>query len=364
MSDAPVKVGLIGCGNISEIYLKNDARFDPYEIVAVADLLPERAQERADAYGVTALTVDELLASPEIEAVLNLTVPLVHAEVAEAAIATGKSVYNEKPLAVELADAARLLNDAAAQGVRVGCAPDTFLGAGWQTCRRAIDEGLIGEPVAATACYLDRGPDRWHPNPEFFYLPGGGPMLDMAPYYLTALVSLLGPIRRVTGSARASFAERVLGNPNRAGERIPVGTPTHFAGVLDFAAGPIATLVTSFDVWSTNVPRFEIYGSEGSLSVPDPNLFGGPVRLRRGGETEWEELPITLPWGTNSRGVGLADMCAGLRSGAPHRASGELAYHVLEVMHAVSTASDTGAHVTIASAPPRPEPLTETLGAG
>lgn len=364
MSEAPVKVGLIGCGNISEIYLKNDARFETYQIVAVADLLPERAQARAEQFGLAAMTVDDLLANPEIEAVLNLTVPMVHAAVDAEAMAAGKSAYSEKPLAVELAAAQGLLQQAAAQGVRLGCAPDTFLGAGLQTCRRLIDEGAIGEPVAATAFFMSGGPEAWHPNPEFFYLYGGGPLLDMAPYYVTALVSLLGPVRRVTGSARATFPERVLGSKGREGERIPVETSTHYAGVLDFAAGPMATLVTSFDVPASETPRIEIYGSQGTLSVPDPNTFGGPVRLRRARQEAWEDVPVTLPWSTNSRGVGLADLCAGLRSGAPHRASGELAYHVLEVMQAVTTASDTGSHVAIASAPPRPEPLTETLGAG
>lgn len=215
MSDAPVKVGLIGCGNISEIYLKNDARFDPYQIVACADLMPERAQARADAFGLAAMAVEDLLADPEIEVVLNLTVPMAHAAVDEQAMATGKSVYSEKPLAVELAAGQRLVEMAAATGVRLGVAPDTFLGAGLQTCRRAVDAGLIGEPVAATAFFQSHGPEKWHPNPEFFYIYGGGPMLDMAPYYLTALVSLLGPVRRVTGSARASFPERILGSPGR-----------------------------------------------------------------------------------------------------------------------------------------------------
>jgi predicted dehydrogenase len=364
MSDAPVKVGLIGCGNISEIYLKNDARFDPFQIAAVSDLMPERARQRAEAFGLAAMPVEDLLADPEIEVILNLTVPMAHAAVDEQAMAAGKSVYSEKPLAVALADGQRLVEMAAARGVRLGVAPDTFLGAGLQTCRRAIDDGLIGEPVAATAFFQSHGPEKWHPNPEFLYISGGGPMLDMAPYYLTALISLLGPVRRVTGSARASFAERVLGSPGREGERIPVETPTHLAAVLDFAAGPIATLVTSFDVWASEVPRIEVYGSEGTLSVPDPNTFGGPVRLRRAGDEAWEELPITLPWTTNSRGLGLADLCASQRSGAPHRASGDLALHVLEIMHAVGSASETGAHVAIQTAPGRPAPLTETLGTG
>jgi predicted dehydrogenase len=179
----------------------------------------------------------------------------------------------------------------------------------------------------------------------------------MGPYYLTALVALLGPICRVTGSARATFPERIIRSQPRAGERIPVSVPTHLASVLDFASGPIGTLVTSFDVWAADVPRIEIYGGEGSLSVPDPNTFGGPVRVRRAGDEAWRELPVTLPYTDNSRGLGLADMASALRTGRPHRASGELAYHVLEVMHAVESASREGRHVTIESAPARPEPL-------
>jgi predicted dehydrogenase len=358
MSGEPVRVGLIGCGYISDIYLKNAARFDAFDVIACADAIPEHAAAKAAAHGVPAvMAVEALLAAPEIEVVLNLTTPDAHAAIAQAALDAGKGAYNEKPLAVALADGARLVETANARGLRLGAAPDTFLGAGLQTCRQAIDEGLIGEPVAATAFMLNHGHEGWHPQPDFYYQLGGGPLFDMGPYYLTALVSLLGPIRRVTGSARSSFPERTIRSQPRAGERIPVEVPTHLAAVLDFAGGPIATLVTSFDVWASEVPRIEIYGSERSLSVPDPNTFGGPVRVRRAGEDAWRELPMTHPYADNSRGLGLADLAAGLRSGRPHRASGELAYHVLEVMHAVETASREGRHVAIASAPARPEPL-------
>lgn len=362
MSEGPVQVGLIGCGYISEIYLKNAPRFADFEVVACADVMPERAQARADQFDIPrVLTVDGLLNDPGVDVVLNLTTPNAHAAIAQPALERGKGVYNEKPLAIKLTDGARLVDTARERGLRLGSAPDTFLGAGHQTCRRAIDEGLIGEPVAATAFMLNHGPERWHPAPDFYYQEGAGPLFDMAPYYLTALIALLGPIRRVTGSARASQPERLIESQPRAGERITVEVPTHYAAVLDFASGPIGTLVTSFDVWGSEAPRVEVYGTEGSLSVPDPNFFDGPVRVRRAREDEWRELPIDLPFTDNSRGLGLADLAHGLRTGTPHRASGDLAYHVLEVMHAVERASTEERHVTIESAPPRPEPFVGVL---
>jgi predicted dehydrogenase len=356
-----VRVGLIGCGYISEIYLRNAARFASYDIVACADAIPDRALEKAAEHGIPyVMSVNDLLAEPDIEVVLNLTTPDAHASIAQAALDAGKGVYNEKPLAISLADGVHLVDTARQSMLRLGAAPDTFLGAGLQTCRRLLDEGVIGEPVAATAFMLNHGHEGWHPHPDFYYQAGGGPLFDMGPYYLTALVALLGPVRRVTGSARASFAERTIRSQPRAGERIRVDVSTHLASVLDFANGPIGTLVTSFDVWADNMPQLEIYGSEGTLSVPDPNTFGGPVRLRLAGDDAWRDVPLTLPYADNSRGLGLADMAAALRSGGPHRASGELAYHVLEVMHAVETSSREGRHVEIASAPVRPEPLTES----
>jgi predicted dehydrogenase len=365
MSGGPVQVGLIGCGFISEIYLKNAARFADFEVVACADVMPDRAQARADQFDIPrVLTVAGLLDAPDIDVVLNLTTPNAHAAVALPALERGKGVYNEKPLAISLADGAMLVQTARERDLRLGCAPDTFLGAGLQTCRRAIDEGLIGEPVAATAFMLNHGPEGWHPQPDFYYQEGAGPLFDMAPYYLTALISLLGPIRRVTGSARASQPERLIKSQPRAGERITVEVPTHYAAVLDFASGPIGTLVTSFDVWASEVPRMEVYGTEATLSFRDPNFFDGPVRVRRAGEEQWRELPIDLPFSDNSRGIGLAEMANGMRNGAPHRASGELAYHVLEVMHAVERASTEERHVTIESTAPRPEPFVGVMGDG
>jgi predicted dehydrogenase len=307
------------------------------------------------------MTVEQLLADPSIEIVLNLTVPKAHAEVALAAIEAGKSVYNEKPLAVEVDAAATMLRRAKEKGVLVGCAPDTFLGAGLQTCRKLIDDGWIGEPVAATAFMLGHGPESWHPEPDFFYKRGAGPLFDMGPYYVTALVALLGPIRRVTGSARITRPTRTVTAPARYGATIAVDVPTHYAGVFDFEQGAVATLVTSFDVWHAGVPVIEIYGTDGSMGVPDPNSFGGPVRVRRSGAAAWSEIPLTHPYAGESRGLGLADMAYALRTGRQHRASGELAYHVLEVMHAIERASVEERHMKIGSRCVRPAPVPTDL---
>ena len=307
-------------------------------------------------------TVTELLADPAIEIVLNLTTPEAHALIAREALEAGKGVYNEKPLATALEDGKRLVESARSRGLRLGAAPDTFLGGGLQTCRQVIDEGAIGQPVAATAFMLIHGHEAWHPDPDFYYQKGGGPLFDMGPYYLTALISLLGAVRRVTGSARVTFSERMIRSEPRFGERIAVEVPTHLAAVLDFANGPIVTLVTSFDVWASEMPRLEIYGSEGSLSLPNPNTFGGPVRIRGADDDAWRDVPVTRPFTENSRGLGVADMATALRTGAPHRASGDLAYHVLEVMHAVETASREGRHVEIESRCARPEPMDEGDG--
>src|SRR5262245_19741015 len=276
-----MNVGIVGCGIISSVYLKNCTAAEYLNVLAVADLDMERAKAQAERFNIPrVLTVEELLADPEIELVINLTMPAAHSTVGLAAIRAGKSIYNEKPLAISREDGQLMLMEAQKRDVRVGCAPDTFLGNGLQTCRALLDDGAIGEPVAATAFMLGHGPEKWHPDPEFFYQVGAGPMFDMGPYYLTALISLLGTVRRVAGSARISFPERTIGSGAKKGNKIEVKTPTHIAGVLDFESGPIATLVTSFDVWSHNVPRLEIYGSEGTLSLPDPNTFGGPVRVR------------------------------------------------------------------------------------
>ena len=358
-----IKAGIIGCGNIAPAYVKGCGVFPIVELVACADIRPEAAEQFAAAHGLRALSVDELLADPAIDIVINLTVPRVHAEVSLAIIAADKHVYSEKPLAVTREDGQAILQAAEKAGVRVGCAPDTFLGGGLQTVRKLIDDGAIGEPVAATAFMLSHGPESWHPNPAFFYEVGGGPLLDMGPYYLTALVNCLGPVRRVTGSARRSFAERIATSEAHQGERLPVEVNTHVSGVLDFARGPVATLIMSFDVWMHTLPRLEIYGADGTIIVPDPNRFDGMVKVWSAETHSWREQPLTHSPDVG-RGIGVADMAYALRSGRPHRASGELAYHVLDIMHGIEEASREGVHVTLRSTCPQPAALPPHLPAG
>jgi predicted dehydrogenase len=352
------KVGIIGCGNISDIYCETGKKFDVLEIVACADLNLARAQAKAEKHNIPkACRTAELLADPAIDIVVNLTIPQAHAEIGFATVEAGKSVYNEKPLTISREDGARLLQMAKNKGVRVGGAPDTFLGAGLQTCRNLIDDGEIGQPVAATAFMMGHGHENWHPDPGFYYKVGGGPMFDMGPYYLTALVSMLGPVRRVTGFTRITFPERTITSRPKYGQKITVDVPTHVVGILDFANGTIGTIITSFDVWFSELPRIEIYGTEGTLSVPDPNTFGGPVRIRKAGEKEWREVPLAYGYAENSRGLGVADMAHALRSGRPHRANGEMAFHVLDIMHAIHEASVGEQHIELQSRCDRPAPF-------
>ncbi len=363
MAPKKLSVGVVGCGDISQIYLQNMHTFDVLTCKACADILPERAKARAKEFDIQRMPVEALLADPEIDIVVNLTVPKAHAEVNLAALKAGKHVYTEKPFAVQRSDGLRTIEYARQQGLRVGCAPDTFLGGGLQTCRKLIDEGAIGYPVAAVAFMLGHGMETWHPNPEFFYKTGGGPMLDMGPYYLTALVTLLGPIRRISGSTRISFPERLVTSKINYGKRINVETPTHIAGVMDFANGTVGTIITNFDVWGTNLPRIEIYGSEGSLSVPDPNTFGGPVKLFKPGK-DWQEVEVLHGYTQNSRGLGVAEMAQAILSNRPHRAGGELAYHVLESMLAFEKASRSGGYVLLESSCDQPEAFPSNLQPG
>ncbi len=354
----PAAVGLIGCGNISSIYLENAQKLEAIEITACADLRREAAEAQAAKYAVQRVVgVEEMLADPSIDIILNLTTPDAHGPIALAALEAGKSVYNEKPLAMSREQGRRMLELARDKGLLVGGAPDTFLGAGLQTVRQLIDDGAIGDPVGANAFMMSRGHEHWHPNPIFYYKVGGGPMFDMGPYYLTALVALLGPVRRVSGATRISRSERTISSQPRYGEVIKVDVPTHVAGLFDFAAGPIGMVMTTFDVQASALPWIEIYGTQGTISAPDPNTFGGPVKLRRTDDEGWQEIAVTRPYAGNSRGLGLAGMAEALQSGAPHRAGGELAYHVLDLMHAIHEASDSGCHVEIASTCERPAPM-------
>ncbi len=365
----PVTIGIIGCGNISDAYLRGAARSGLLEVKACADLRHEAALAKAAAYGIEAVAVDRLLADPDIEFVINLTVPVAHAPVSLQIVDAGKHVYSEKPLAARFGEGQALLLAAAGKGVRVGCAPDTFLGAAHQACRRAIDEGRIGRPVAGAAAVLSHGMEHWHPNPEFFFKRGGGPIHDVGPYYLTQLVNLLGPIARVTAQASMASPTRTVTSEPLRGQVIEVEVPTTVNGVLAFASGANVAITASWDVWKHRRLPFEIYGEEGSLLVPDPNFFGGePMLAQRDGA--WEPVDIsTHPFGVPNRTIrsgaevadyriiGLLDMAAAVRQGRPHRASGELALHVLEVMDAFERSSIEGRHIMIETPAERPAPL-------
>jgi predicted dehydrogenase len=346
-----MKVGIIGCGNISAIYLANLKNSPVVEVIACADLILERARARAEEYGIAnVFTVGEILACPDIELIVNLTLPSTHAAIDKAVLEAGKHVYGEKPLATSLEDGKRILNIADDRGLRVGSAPDTFLGSGIQTVKVAIDAGMIGKPIGATCFQMGGGPEGWHPDPEFFYEPGGGPMLDMGPYYITALVELLGPIYRISASTGIQNPTRTVGSGPKKGKQIPVQTATHFAGTMDFENGAMVTMITSFDIrGGSNLPWMEIYGTEGSLMVPDPNFFNGDVKLRRAGEEEWKLLTPVFESTQNERGLGVNEMVESIRAGRDHRANGRLAYHVLEAMYAFQKSSLEGKHIIMDS---------------
>ncbi|MFC4530405.1 Gfo/Idh/MocA family protein [Sphaerisporangium dianthi] len=353
----PVNIGVVGCGVIFAQYRKTIERLPELRLLAVADLDLERAREAVgpDA-DVEVLSVAELMADPRVDVVLNLTIPAAHAEIASRAIAAGKDVYCEKPLAATTADAARVLREAAAAGVRVGCAPDTVLGTGTQTARKAIDDGLIGRPVAATATMLTPGHERWHPNPDFYYAPGGGPLLDMGPYYITSLVTLLGPVTTVIGAGTRTRPKRTIGSGPRRGEEIPVTVDTYVTGVLVHASGALSTLVMGFEGAATKAPNIEVHGERGSLVVPDPNHFDGSVLLARAGGQGWETMPATAGHAEAGRGVGLLDFATSPSDQEP-RAGGTLGYHVLDVMESLLSSAQSRSAVTVASTCERPEPV-------
>ena len=346
-------VGVVGCGVISEIYLSNAALFPQIELRAVADLSPEAARAKAEAHGVPAMTPAELMARDDIDIVLNLTIPAAHVEVGLAALEAGKHVYSEKPLAGSTADARRLVEAAEERSLRIGCAPDTFLGGAHQSARALLDSGRIGTPTAGTATLMLAGHERWHPNPDFYYAgPGAGPLFDMGPYYITAMVALLGPVRRVSALAARGRDRRMIATGPRAGQSVPVETPTHVTGMLEFADGALVQIVTSFDVKAHGHAPLELYGTEGSLVIPDPNRFDGTVRLY--GE-DWQDQPTTHAHGDgNYRGLGLAEMATAIQAGTPHRASGALALHVLDVIETLLASAESGRAIALKTTCERP----------
>ncbi|WP_029074808.1 Gfo/Idh/MocA family protein [Kaistia adipata] len=352
-----VGIGVIGCGNISAAYLKAAAGFPILDIRGLADLNANAAQARAAEFGLNAVSIDAMLADPAIEIIVNLTIPKAHVEVGLKAVAAGKHVHSEKPLGISTTEARRLVAAAKEKGVRLGSAPDTFFGGAHQTSRKLVDEGAIGTPIAGTAFFMCPGHERWHPNPGFYYLDGGGPMLDMGPYYVTDLVNLLGPVARVAGVATKLRDERLVTSEPLKGSKIPVEVATHVAGTLQFVSGAVVTIAMSFDVPRHQHSPIELYGSAGSILVPDPNHFGGEIKLATASE-DWRAVPTEHGYADgNFRVIGVADMAEAIRTGRPHRASGDLAFHALEVMEAFQRSSDTGEHITIESRPERPAAL-------
>lgn len=359
-------VGVIGCGVISEIYLKNmTERFPVVDVRGVADALGEKAKLRSEQYSVPFFyTPEDLLASDEIDIVVNLTTPFGHYPVAKQALLAGKHVYSEKPMAINRLQGHELLSLAQQRGLQLGGAPDTFLGSGLQTCRRALDGGSIGNVVSAAGFFSCPGHERWHSAPAFYYESGGGPLWDMGPYYLTALVTLLGPVAKVCGHSRKTYPQRTITSEPLNGTKIPVEVPTDYSLSLELECGALATLILSFDVWATSLPKLEIYGSGGSLALPDPNTFGGPAaRLPAGDNQEWENIPVSPPFDDNARGLGVADMALAILQQREARAGAALCYHVLDVMQALDEAAKRGERLRVESSCARPIAMPEDSGA-
>ncbi len=358
-------VGIIGAGNISSQYLKAMRGFPVLDIIGIADARPAAAAAKAAEFGVAALSVEDLLADPRVGLIVNLTIPRAHVVVGLRAIAAGKHIYGEKPLGITLAEGRKLVAAARRRGVRVGSAPDTFLGGGHQQARAVLDSGRLGTIIGGSVFFGVPGHEYWHPDPGFYYDIGGGPMLDMGPYYITGLVNLLGPVKAVQAMSARPLARRPIRSEPKRGQMMPVRVATHVTGTLRFVSGALVTVTLSFDVARHGHSPFELYGSAGAMQVPDPNMFGGPVRIAAPRAVEWTDVPVTAPYAdANYRSLGVAEMAHAILADRPHRANGALALHVLEVMEAFETASHTGDVVRIASRVERPAPLAENLRRG
>ena len=349
-----VNIGIVGCGCISGIYLKNLTGMfrNTVSVRAVCDLIPERALEAQKQYEIPKayFTDEEIMADEEIELIVNLTTPDQHCPVNMMALNAGKHAYCEKPLATTREDGEKQVKLAQEKGLRLGGAPDTFLGGGIQTARKLIDDGWIGDVVALNASMRCHGHESWHPGPAFYYKPGAGPMFDMGPYYLTAMINLAGAVESVSAYTRITFPQRLITSQPLYGKLIDVEVPTHIAGLMRFQSGAIGTLTTTFDVYDKQPHRIEVFGSRGSLIVPDPNTFGGPVRLLRPGASSYEEVPVVYGYQENSRGLGVADFCEALREGRPARADCAQTFHVLDLMCAFHDAADAKAQHRMESA--------------
>lgn len=362
MNKKKTKVGIIGCGMISDAYFKAAKTFEVIEVVACADAMPERAKEKGEQHDVPSMTIDKLLANKDVEIVLNLTPPKAHFEIAMATLKAGKHAYSEKPFGVDFAETSQIMALAKEKGLRVGCAPDTFFGGGQQTARKLVDDGWIGTPIGGTAIVMGRGPEKW-PHAPFFYDHGAGPMLDLGPYYITALINVLGPAKSVT-AVTCKGSETRVGGPETVPRVYPINVTTHLSGMVEFQCGAVITVITSFEVYKHGHKPIEIYGSEGSIQIPDPNTFGGPVKVFRKGYSDWENAPLSHGYTENSRSIGVADMAYAMQSGRIHRANGELANHALEIMLAFDKSSQQGQKVQLTTTCEQPAPLPLGLDAG
>ncbi|AQQ70133.1 putative oxidoreductase YdgJ [Limihaloglobus sulfuriphilus] len=351
-------IGIVGCGKICDIYFQTLSKLENVDVRACADLVLERAEEKAAKYNIPrACTVEEIMASDDIEIILNLTVPAAHYSIAKQALEAGKHVYNEKPFTNEREQGLEILELADKKGLLTGCAPDTVMGAGIQTCRKLIDEGAIGRPLSFTAFMTSSGTESWHPDPEFYYKTGGGPLFDMAPYYLSALITLLGPVHAVSGMASMPRKQRMITSEPKKGQIIDVEVDTHVMSLIEMECRAMRTMVMSFDIWQSSLPRIEIYGSEGSLSVPDPNGFGGVVKLYTKDKKQWQDIGLIGGFAENSRGIGVADMAACIDSGYTHCANGRMAYHVLDTMHSIINSSNQSKTLIVRSSCTKPRPF-------
>jgi predicted dehydrogenase len=357
--NAPARIGIVGCGVISRHYAENARSFDSFDVVACADLDPTRGEKLAAEHGLVAMSPEALIADPTIDVLLNLTPPSAHLAVIRAALEAGKHVYTEKPLATTDVDAAALVAEAERLGLRIGCAPDIFLGGAYQAARALIDDGAIGEPLSASGAMLLGGQASWHPDPDIFFADGAGPLLDMGPYYVTAIVALLGPVRRVAGFASVRMGEQTIEIGPRAGELFRASTPTHTTAALELERGVTATLIASFEAPSQYICDLRIYGTDGAIDLPDPNFFGGTLRVRRG-RGDWEDVTYASRGGQESRGLGLAEMIDAIEAGRPHRASGQLGRHVVGVARGILESAATSATVDVDARVDQPAPLPVT----
>lgn len=366
----PVGVAVIGAGNISKQYLDNLTVFPDLKVHVIADLFEEAAAARAKEYGIPEWGgVDKALNHPDVDIIVNLTIPAAHVEVATAAVNAGKHVWTEKPFSLDRESGLGLLKTADAAGLRLGCAPDTFLGAGLQTALRIIQRGDIGTPLTAMTTFQTPGPESWHPNPAFLFQHGAGPLFDMGPYYLTTLIQAFGSIRKVAAVGSKSKDVRVIGSGPKAGEEFTVEVPTHVSAMAQFESGASSHSVFSFESPRARMGFVEITGTEATISLPDPNYFNGDIKLWRAGDEDWTTIPATGP--ANGRGLGVLDMARSIRVGVPHRATGELAYHVLDAMVSINESMESGTFVEVASNTPVSQPIPEdwapealTLGEG